>query len=112
MKQLNLFLVAATTLLAASCSIGDMDDTSTSFTGSTGTSSSSVDAGEVKTFTISTDTTDLTETETVNTDDEDYVENNSFESTIYVTYTGTSATISGDTNGLVSVSGADVTVTP
>ncbi len=116
MKHYNLFLVAAATLLAASCSgSSDWSDSVTdggTVSGGSSTGSSSVDAGEVKTFSINVDSTDLAESETIDADDEDYVENNTFSNTIYIKYNGTSATVSGDDNNLVSISGADVTVTP
>ena len=53
----------------------------------------------------------LTESETIPADDEDYIENNTFGNSIAIVYNGTSATVSGDVDGVeVSVNGAHVTV--
>lgn len=118
--NINLFLVAAATLIAASCTSGsDLwdDDASNGFTnGSTGTSTSSgstpTTGGDVTTFDIAVDSTALTESETIPTDDEDYLENNTFTSYIYVNYSGTSATVTGSVDGVTATtSGANVTVT-
>ncbi len=77
-----------------------------------GGSSVSLDAGELATFTIAIDTTTtLTEQESVPADDDDYVENSSFASKIYINYNGGKATVDGSADGVsVSVSGADVVV--
>lgn len=119
-RQFCSFIIAMSALMAASCSSSDswtdyegIADTTSIPTpgGNTGTDES-VDAGELTSFTIAIDTTAMEETETINADDEDYVENNTFKTTINITYEGASATVSGDDNHLVSVSGADVTITP
>ena len=67
---------------------------------------------DLYTFTIAVDSTAFSESETVPSDDEDYLENNEFSSEITITYSGTSASYSGSVSGVsVSISGADVTVT-
>jgi TolA-binding protein len=103
-SNLNLFLVAAFTLVAAACSSGssDWDDMmdnqsggSTASGGSSSSSSTPTTAGDLTTFDIAVDSTALTETETVPSDNEDYIENNTFSSVINIKYSGTSATVSG-----------------
>lgn len=118
---LQSFFWASAALLAVSCSdTSDLDDYvngSTTTTTPTGGGSSSstttpTTAGDLTTFTIAVDSTALSETETIPSDNEDYVENNSFTSTINIVYSGTTATVSGSVDGVsISVSGADVTVT-
>lgn len=54
-------------------------------------------------------TTPSTDTDVFNTD-EDYIANTEFDRTISIVWTNSSATVSGDANGVVSVSGTDVTV--
>ena len=66
---------------------------------------------DVTTFTISLDKTFLDESETIDEDDEDYVENSTFGSEIAIAYSGTTATVTGDVDGVtVTTDGADVTV--
>lgn len=77
-------------------------------TGKAGTMASS----ELTQFSINVDSTALSESETIDAEDEDYVENNSFKNTITITYNGSSATKSGDDNDLVSISGSNVTLNP
>lgn len=118
---LQSFFWASAALLAVSCSdTSDLDDylngtaTTTTPTGGGGSSSTTTPttAGDLTTFTIAVDSTSLSETESIPSDNEDYVENNSFTSTINIVYSGTTATVSGSVDGVsISVSGADVTVT-
>ncbi|WP_443730690.1 carbohydrate-binding domain-containing protein [Segatella buccae] len=118
---LQSFFWASAALLAVSCSdTSDLDDylngtaTTTTPTGGGGSSSTTTPTtdGDLTTFTIAVDSTALSETETIPSDNEDYVENNSFTSTINIVYGGTTATVSGSVDGVsISVSGADVTVT-
>lgn len=114
--KMALFFLGATLLTA--CSSGsdyDWDDSDTgSGTGqSSASSSSSVTTNsDLSNLDVEIDTTALTESETVPSDDEDYVENYTISSTIYIVYDGSSATTSGSADGVdVSISGADVTVT-
>ena len=119
-SNLNLFLVAAFTLVAAACSSGssDWDDMmdnqsggSTASGGSSSSSSTPTTAGDLTTFDIAVDSTALTETETVPSDNEDYIENNTFSSVINIKYSGTSATVSGTADGVtVTTNGANVSV--
>lgn len=60
---------------------------------------------------VSIDQSSLNENETIPTDDEDYIENNTFSKNINIQFDGTSATVTGSVNGVsVTVNGADVTV--
>jgi len=116
MRHYSFLIAAATTLLTASCQGNNnwADEWSTwtnPISGGT-TVSTSVDAGELSDFEIGIDTTALAENETIDAADEDYVENNNFNKTINITYLGTSATVTGDDENLVTVNGADVTATP
>lgn len=120
-KNFCLMMVAAATMLAASCSTNDdyYDDyvnsqgTSPSMGGGSSSAGSSAStAGDLTTFDIAVDSTALSETDNVPTDDEDYVENNSFNSTIYIKYEGSTASYSGSVEGVnVTIDGADVIVT-
>lgn len=61
---------------------------------------------------VAIDRTPLDETETVPTDDEDYIENNKFSKTVNIQFDGTTASVSGNVSGVsVSIQGADVTLT-
>lgn len=73
-------------------------------TGGTDTNSGSTTDGNVSTFTISFDKTALTESITVDTEDEDYIENSSFADTIYVSFSTSGASVSGNDNNYVSAS--------
>lgn len=65
-------------------------------------------------FDITIDRTALTETETVPTEGdeaEDYIENNTISSNLDIVFSGASATVSGDVDGVtVTINGADVVV--
>ena len=103
-------LAAALTLTACGSDDYDWDDLNIGGTvsGSTGSTSgsNSIDVPDIE-----FDTSALSESETVPSDDNDYVENSNFTSTIYITYSGTSATVSGSVSGVtISKSGAHVTV--
>lgn len=113
------FIIAMVTLLAASCSTDD--DLFEDFYGyqnaeaggaATSASTAAETAGDLATFDIAVDSTALSETESVPTDDEDYLENNTFEQTISIVYNGTTATATGSVEGVtIEISGADVNVT-
>lgn len=68
--------------------------------------------GEMATYTIAIDsTTTLSETDNVPSDDEDYVENSTFNSKIYIHFDGSKATVNGTVDGVtVTVNGAYVIV--
>lgn len=73
---------------------------------------SGYDVGEIGTYTIAIDTTTtLTEADPVADDDEDYVENSSFDKKIRIAYNGSTAAVEGSVDGVtVTVQNADVTV--
>ncbi len=118
-RNLNLFIIAAATLLAACSSGGELLDEETSSASyptssatSSGSASTSTANSDLSSLDVAIDSTALSETETVPTDNEDYVENYSASNTIYIHYNGTSASYTGSASGVsVDVSGADVTVT-
>ena len=62
-----------------------------------------INSGSTSSTTPSTDTDSFA-------NDEDEISNTSFDRTISIVWSSSSATVSGDANGIVSVSGADVTV--
>ena len=65
--------------------------------------------GELTSFSIAVDSTALTETETIDPDDEDYIENNSFNQVVNIRYDGNTATVTGDTDGVtITTDGAHV----
>ena len=69
-------------------------------------------SGDVTTFTIAIDKSAIAETAKSDASDDDYIENTTFDKTIIITFsTSTSATVSGDSDGIVTVNGNDVTVT-
>lgn len=101
----------------AACSSGDdfIDDFTPDNNGNTtdgGSTYTDTSGDDLETFDISFDTSSLSETETVPSDDDDYVENSTFSNTITIAYTNGSASISGSVDGVsVATDGADVTVT-
>ena len=69
-------------------------------------------SGDVTTFTIAIDKSAIAETAKTDASDDDYIENTTFEKTIIISFsTSTAATVSGDSEGIVTVNGNDVTVT-
>ena len=73
---------------------------------------STASIGELTSFTIAVDSTALNESETIDSSDEDYIENNTFDNEIKITFNGTQdATVNGEVTGVsVAVSGGHVTV--
>ena len=68
--------------------------------------------GELTAFTVVLDETSLSEAETIDETDEDYIENNTFGSTVGISFNGGSAEVSGEIDGVsIEVNGADVVVT-
>lgn len=122
-KIMIMVLVIATVAIVQSCSSDDPFDELTnentgnsqgnnSNTGGSSSGSSTTVSGDVTTFDISIDTSALSESETVPSDDDDYVENTTFSQSLSITYDGTSASCSGTVDGVeVAISGADVVVT-
>lgn len=67
--------------------------------------------GDLTTFGIAIDQTALAETETIDASDEDFIENNTFDTTVTISYDGTTATTSGEAEGVtITIDGADVVV--
>jgi len=123
MKKSILFLsfsFIVMTLLAA-CSSDDLSSYDYDGSGSGNNSANNSGDGSINTsasisdltsFSVAVDSTDLAETENIDAEDEDYIENSSFTNVVNITFNGNTATYSGDVDGVaVSVSGADVTVT-
>lgn len=135
-KLVNLIWVAVSFSLAVACSSesgsGILDDpdsgtgvvpgsgsgssgsgSGTSFQSGGSSSPSTVVASNttLSTFDVVLNTSSLSETETVPADDEDYIENSEFSSTIEIVFSGSSATVTGSASGVdVTVNGADVEV--
>ena len=85
------------------------DDNSTT----TSTSDNVIDGvasdGDVTSFSIAFNKNAIAESQTVNSGDDDYIENTTFDKTITITFsTSGSASVSGDNTGIVTVSGNDV----
>ena len=118
-KSLQMILMAAA-IAAASCSTDENDlfeewgvqpGQENMMPGGTNDSNGSASIGDLTSFDIQLNEETLTESETIPADDEDYIENNTFDNSIAIVYNGTSATVSGDVDGVeVSVNGAHVTV--
>jgi cobalamin biosynthesis Mg chelatase CobN len=105
-----LAMAAATVACSSGSDIDDAlddstEDSSSSSSSGSSSSSSTTTNSDLSSLTVAIDSTDLSETETVPSDDEDYVENYSASSTIYINYNGTSASYSGSVSGVtVSIS--------
>ncbi len=94
----------------AACS--SEDDSVVDYVSGSAVSGESASLGELTTFTIALDETALSEEETIDEMDEDYIENNTFGSTIGICFNGTSAAVNGEVSGVsIDVDGADVIVT-
>ncbi len=115
----RILLMVAAIAVTAACSTDDDSLTENYFgnneqnnsQSSTEQTVNNADLGELTKFDIAIDKTALSESETIPSDDEDYIENNDFGSTIKITYNGTSATVDGSVSGVeVTVTGADVVV--
>ena len=116
MKTTRYLLMTLLAVLLLSCSedypyepeFNDGGDTPANPSGSTGSTAS---LGELTSFTIDVDSTALSESETIDASDEDYIENNTFGNEILIHYDGNTATVSGEVTGVsVAVSGGHVTV--
>ena len=96
---------------------GSYSQTSTSGDDNSQTTAATDDAasgastdGDVTTFSIALDKSAIAETMSVDSGDDDYIENTTFARTITITYsTQGPATVSGDDEGIVSITGNDVT---
>jgi len=130
MKKMTKFWLLATVLFAGAACSTDTDwygenwteqqsgstttqssDDNTQTTGTTDDTVYGVSSdGDVATFTVAFNKSAIAESTTVDTADDDYIENTTFAKTITITYSTTGqATVSGDDEGIVSVSGNDVT---
>ena len=68
--------------------------------------------GDVTSFSIAFNKNAISESQTVDSSDDDYIENTSFDQTITITFsTSGNASVSGDESGIVSISGNDVVAT-
>ena len=130
MKKMNHFWIIVTLLFAvAACSTDDdwyneswtqtstttgnsNDDNSTTTSAATNVVEGVSSEGDVMSFSIALNKNAIAETVNVDSEDENYIENTTFDRTITITYSTTgSATVSGDDNGIVSITGNDVTAT-
>lgn len=105
--------LTAMALVLASCASDDSDlDQGGYYNGGQGGSgSTAADFGELTAFAIAIDESNLEETETIDPEDEDYVENNSFGQTVSITFSGNSAAVGTLPDGITAtVDGADVVV--
>ena len=94
-----------------STTTSDDDNKPTKTTGDDVASGSST-AGDVTKFTVELNKSAISETQKVDTGDDDYIENSSFAKTITITFSKTgSATVSGDDAGIVAINGNDVVAT-
>lgn len=88
------------------------DDNSTTTSSSDDVISGVSSDGDVTSFTIAINKNAIAESLTVDSSDDDYIENTSFDKTITITFsTAGDATVSGDDEGIVSINGNDVVAT-
>ena len=134
MKKMNQFWVMFTLLFAAmACSTDDgwygegwtnqgnstssttsesNDDNSNSTSTADDVMTGVTSDGDVTSFTIALDKNALSESVNVDTNDDDYIENTTFDKTITVTFSQSgNASVSGDESGIVSINGNDVIAT-
>lgn len=110
MKKFSILMMAMAAIVAACTSDNDFDDGFELGNDSGTVYSSSL--SDLTSFDIAVDTTALDETETIDEDDEDYIENNTFNQEVAISFNGSSASCSSAVSGVtVSISGADVVVT-
>ena len=129
MKKTNQFLLAvATTLTMAACNADDNwynekwtdtanttasdDDNSQTTAAADDVISGVSTTGDVTSFTVALNKNAIAETYKADDSDEDYLENTTIERTITVIFSTTAdATVEGDDDGIVSISGNDVIAT-
>ncbi len=112
-KRITTFIIAAAACLTAcqSDSIYDFIDNETDGNEATFGTGSPASIGELATFDVATDTTALAETDAVDRNDGDYIENNKFTRHVSITFNGSSASAGGSVAGVnVTCNGADVVV--
>lgn len=120
---ISMLAVAAMAMFVVSCSTDDDWTGSNSYEYETAdgrysnpsSGSSSVPAtaltNNLSSFDVALDTSVLIETDNIDSEDEDYIENNSFDQTVKIVFSDNNATISGAADGIaVSVAGSDVVV--
>ncbi len=122
MMQMAMLMLALTLVTGCSSDTDLWDDDNTengSDTGNTGSDTGSSvtyesSLSDLTSFDIAIDKTALSETETVPADGDeadDYIENSTFSNEVKIAFDGTSATVSGDVEGVtVTTSNADVIV--
>lgn len=114
MNKTFLTLIIGAAVIASCTNDNEWESYANNSNGTSGGTASATETtiGTLTSFDIAIDTTALAEDETIDSEDEDYVENNTFTNDLYIIYNGTQATVSGSVEGVdVAVSGADVTVT-
>ena len=131
MKKMNLFWIAVTVWFAiAACSTDDSwyderwtdqntsgttesnDDNSTTTNSAENVVYGVSGAGDVQSFSVAFNKNAIAESLNVDAEDDDYIENTTFAKTITITFsTSGDATVSGDDEGIVSISGNDVIAT-
>ncbi len=90
--------------------VTESDDDNSTTTGTTDDVINGVSSdGDVTSFTIALNKNAIAESQTVDSSDDDYIENTTFDKTITITFsTSGNASVSGDDAGIVTVSGNDV----
>ena len=119
MAAVLLFAVMACTTDDSLDNIGWTDNTTTSSDDNSTTTGNTDDVtngassnGDVTSFTVALNRNAISESVTVDSGDDDYIENTTFAKTITITFsTSGAATVSGDDEGIVSISGNDVIAT-
>ena len=115
--MISMLVIAAMT--ACSSDDDSIDDSSSSNDNNAATTSTAEDVlskvtsnGDITTFNVDINKASLSETLSVNENDDDYIENTSFASTITVTFsTSGAATVEGDDSGIIKINGNDVIAT-
>ena len=131
MKKINLSWLTVTALFAVTACTADdswydetlartqTSTTTTSSDNSTSTTATADDvvngvstSGDVTSFSIALNKSTLAETYQADAGDEDYIENTTFDKTITITFSTTGdASVSGDDDAIISISGNDVIAT-
>ena len=115
--MISMLVIAAMT--ACSSDDDSIDDSSSSNDNNAATTSTAEDVlskvtsnGDITTFNVDINKASLSETLSVDENDDDYIENTSFASTITVTFsTSGAATVEGDDSGIIKINGNDVIAT-
>lgn len=113
MKGMKWMMTVALLVAATACSPDEPGGNGPGGGSTTGgeQTGTTVDLGEVISFDIAVDSTSLAETESIDPDDEDYIENNEFTQAITITYHDNAASVDGTVTGVsVETDGCHVTV--